>query len=179
MSKLDALRVAAAQAIERAFPIEEPPDDNAMRNDHCVECQETVARFAGKPWSHVTVSDLGGNPGPSLLTAVGFRYYLPAMMLRSIEARRDLDCFPDSVVGELSPPGNERSGHGGDRLAGFTMEQIAAILAFLLFLEACEKADSAGQDWPEDAIASFPTSRPLARAIKYWRGQLGERDEST
>ncbi len=64
-----------------------------MRNDHCSECQETVGRFMGKRWPEVSVSDLSGNPGPSLLTAPGFRYYLPVMMLRSVEARSELDCL--------------------------------------------------------------------------------------
>jgi hypothetical protein len=96
------------------------------------------------------------------------------MMLRSIEARRNLDCFPDSVVGELSPPGSKASPHRSDRLDGFDANQITAILDFLLFLEACEKADGAGADWPEDAIASVPTSRPLARAIAYWRARRRE-----
>ncbi|HZH14959.1 MAG TPA: DUF6714 family protein [Archangium sp.] len=176
MSHLEALRLAAAQVIREAFPAGEPPADQAMRNDHCSECQETVGRFAGKRWPEISVADLSGNPGPSLLTAAGFRYYLPAMMLRSMEARRDLDCFPESVIGELSPPGGKPSAHGKDRLSDFSTQQIQAILAFLMFLEASEKVDGAGTDWPEEAIASVPTSRPLARALQYWRGRLSEMD---
>ncbi len=159
-------------AIEDAFPVGPPPDDDAMRNDHCDECRGTVVRFAGKRWPDVSIADLSGNPGAMFLTATGFQYYLPAMMLRSIEAPTELDCFPDSVVGQLSPPGGKASAHDH----AFNANQVAAILAFLLAREASEQADGASADWPEEAVALVPVSRPLARAITHWRKRLG-RDE--
>ncbi len=176
MSRLETLRRAAVEAIEGAFPVGEPPSDHELRNDHCSECKETIGRFIGKRWPDVSVADLSGNPSPALLTAAGFRYYLPAMMLRSMEAKTRLDCFPDSVIAELSPPGGKLSARGKDRLRDFTDAQIHAILAFLMFLEAVEKAAWAGPDWPEDAIAAVPTDRPLSRAIKYWRGRASSRE---
>ena len=69
-------------------------------------------------------------PSPSLLTTAAFRYYLPAMMLRSMEGRRELDGLPRSLVSELSPAGGKPSEHSRDRLTGFTGSQALAILAF-------------------------------------------------
>src|SRR5688572_5049835 len=99
------LRKAAIAEIEAAFPVDPVPPVDAVTNDHCPECTEIAGRFFGKQWSQIMVSDLSGNPGPSLLTPAAFRYYLPAMMLRSMESPRELDCLPAALVGALSPPG--------------------------------------------------------------------------
>jgi hypothetical protein len=138
-----------------------------MRNDHCQECQEVVARFAGKTWPELSVDDLRGNPGPGLLTAVGFRYYLPAMMLRCMEARQELDCFPGGVIGQLS------QSRETDRLR-FTREQQKAILRFLYCMEMYEKIEWSEPDWPEEAIRSVPTEKSLARAIRLWSARVPE-----
>ncbi|MBX7112752.1 MAG: hypothetical protein K1X64_00360 [Myxococcaceae bacterium] len=172
MNDLNALKEIAVEAIRRAFPVGDAPPDALMRNDHCSECQETVDRFVGKRWPEIGVCDLAGNPGPSLLTAVGFRYYLPVMMLRAMEAPRELDCFPDSVIGELSPAGSKLNTHSGNRLNDFTADQVHAILAFLRFFESSEKVAAAKDDWPKEAIATIPISRPLSRALKYWQARL-------
>ena len=156
---------AARQAIEAAFPVEPLPTSEQIRNDHCQECRELAARFSVRPWTELTVADLSGNPSPSLLTAAAFRYYLPAMMLRSIEGRRELDCLPRSLVSELSPAGGKPSEKGRDRLTGFTDGQVLAILAFLRHFEASESAD---------LLDDKSGRRVIARAIKYWSGVAGE-----
>jgi hypothetical protein len=174
MSDLESLRLSVAEAIRSAFPVGEPPDVELMRNDHCPECQETVALFVGKPWPAVLAADLQGNPGPGFLTAAGFRYYLPAMMLRSVEAWQELDCFPDSVVGELAPAGGKPTPDHREKLTGFTSDQINAILSFLRFAETSEKFEWADLDWPEEAIQAVPVQRRITRGIKYWIGQLNK-----
>jgi hypothetical protein len=165
--ELDNLKRDAERAIRAAFPIGEAPSPDAMRNDHCPECSETTARFMGKPWSELVAEDLGGNPEPGCLTAIGFRYYLPAMMLLSLEHPRQLDCFPDGVTGQLSPKGSSLSPQDADRLK-FTQAQARAIVAFLRFLELFKKMEWSGPGWPDDAILSVPTERPLERAIDFW-----------
>jgi hypothetical protein len=159
------LRNAARQAIEAAFPVAPLPSPNQMRNDHCPECRELAARFSVRPWPELTLADLSGNPSLSLLTATAFRYYLPAMMLRSMEGGRELDCVPRSLVSELSPPGGKPSEHGRERLAGFTVTQAHAILAFLRHYEASES---------EQLLDDKSGRRVVARAIKYWSGLAGE-----
>ena len=156
---------AARQAIEAAFPASPLPTAEQIRNDHCPECRELAARFSGRPWPELTLADLSGNPSPSLLTTAAFRYYLPAMMLRSMEGRRELDCLPRSLVSELSPAGGEPSENSRDRLTGFTGSQVLAILAFLRHVEASES---------EEVLGDKSGRRVTARAIKYWSGLAGE-----
>ena len=160
---IDVLRTAAVAAIEGAFPVDPVPPVKQVWNHHCEECGETAMLFAGKKWPDIKVTDLLRNPSPSLLTPTAFRYYLPAMMLRSIEDLRALDCFPDSLVHQLSPPGGKLSEHARPRLTGFTGDQIEAIIAFLRYFEALQLEDD-----PDDEAGR----RGINRAVKYWRGQL-------
>ena len=159
------LRRAAQQAIEAAFPVEPLPAEDQLRNDHCPECREIAARFSVRAWPDLTAADLLGNPSPSLLTVASFRYYLPAMMIRSMERRRELDCFPGSLVSELSPTGGKPSEHARPKLTGFTHGQVLAILAFLRYFEASES---------ENLLRDEGARRGVARAIKYWSGLAGE-----
>ncbi len=156
---------AARHAIEAAFPVAPLPTAEQVLNDHCPECRELAARLSVRPWTELTVADLSGNPSPSLLTAAAFRYYLPAMMLRSIESRRELDCLPMSLVSELSPAGGKPSEHGRERLTGFTDGQVLAILAFLRHFEASES---------EELRDDKSGRRLISRAIKYWSGVAGD-----
>jgi len=170
---LDRLWQEAVRAIRAAFPEAEAPSPTAMRNDHCPECQETAARFAGKRWSAIAAGDLLGNPAPGALTAPGFRYYLPAIMLLSMEFPVELDCLPDGVIGELSPMGTSVSAKDAERLR-FTQAQSQAILAFLRFSELRKKLDWAQPDWPDEAILGVPTERPRERAIEFWSARASE-----
>ena len=61
---LEQLKEVAIASIKDAFPVESPPAPEEMRNDHCSECRETAARFAGKCWNEITAGDLVGNPSP-------------------------------------------------------------------------------------------------------------------
>jgi hypothetical protein len=158
------LREVARRAIEGAFPVEPLPAPEQVGSDHCPECRELAARFSVRPWPELGEAELKGNPSPSLLTAAAFRYYLPAMMLRSIEAPRELDSFPASLVSELSPAGGKPSEHARDRLSGFNRSQALAILAFLRHYEASEADD----------LLTTGARRVVARAIKYWSGVTGE-----
>jgi len=162
------LRTLAEGKIRTAFPLTPPPSTAEMRNDHCPECRETVARFAGKAWPALQVDDLRGNPAPSLLTPSGFRYYLPAMMLCSMQAPIELDCFPDSVISMLSPPRGRSTGAHADYIAGFTVEQAGAILAFLRFLEQLEREDWEAGSLAPESLLTMSTFKVLARALEYW-----------
>jgi hypothetical protein len=169
---LERLRRNAEEAIARAFPPTDPPSPAEMKNDHCPECRESVARLSGKAVHEVELKDLLGNPHPAVLTTAGFRYYLPVMMSLALRYPRELDCFPDSVIGELSPKGVV-VGAASDRLT-FTRPQAGAILAFLRFYEILRKVESCEPGWPDDAILAVPTDRPLERALRFWSGRVSE-----
>jgi hypothetical protein len=168
MTTLEDLRNAATRKIEEAFPEGVPPSADAMRNSHCCECEETTALFLGKRWARVAVSDLLHNPAPSLLTAAGFRYYLPAMMVRSMEAPRELDLFPDSVISLLSPPRGAMDDFYARRLEGFSRAQAEAIRAFLGVFERLQEDEWAGAGMTPEAFEDMPLTVQLKRAIDYW-----------
>jgi hypothetical protein len=163
---LHRLEETATANIRTAFAATAEPDRAEVQNDHCPECQETAGRFAGRRWEEITVATLLLYPKPSvaLLTPSAFRYYLPALMLRCIEAHRALDVLPDEIVGDLSPPNAKTAGRVDERSRDFSAAQVAAILAFLRVCEMREKIESGA----EEALEWAPVSKPLARAIRYW-----------
>jgi hypothetical protein len=151
--------------IRAAFASSEEPSPSKVENNHCPECQETAALFAGRRWDEVSVASLlNPRPSISLLTPAAFRYYVPALMLACIEAPRELDVVPDSLIGSLSPPNAKATGHTAERLS-FTRTQAGAVLAFLRVFELRQRIDS-GQ--AEDTLQRTLVTRPLARAIRYW-----------
>lgn len=159
-----ALEAEACAAIRAAFSRGDPPSAEEMRNDHCPECRETNAIFAGKRWQEITARDLAGNPPVSALTAQGFRYYLPALMVLCIEATTELDCVPMGVLDSLSPPNHKPSGKLAEASRSFDDDQTRAVRAFLAVLAAREKLDAQ----PPEAFDSTPPTRVLARAIAFW-----------
>jgi hypothetical protein len=161
------LEEEATASIRAAFASIAEPSPADMQNEHCPECKETSARFAGKRWEDITVATLLLSPKPSvgLLTPVALRYYLPALMVRRIEAPRTLDVMPDEVIGQLSPPNAKATGRTDERLRDFTAPQAAAILAFLRVFEMRERIENAAS---EETLEWAAGSKPLVRAIKYW-----------
>jgi hypothetical protein len=160
------LEEEATASIRAAFAAIRP-DPAEVRNEHCPECLETSARFAGERWEDITVATLLRAPRPSvsLLTPAAFRYYLPALMLGCIEAPLELDVMPDEVIGSLSPPNARATGWMDERLRDFTPAQAAAILSFLLVFEMREKIENAPS---EETLEWAPVRKPLARAIRFW-----------
>jgi hypothetical protein len=162
---LEELRRQAAAAIEAAFPVVPVVAASEVENDHCPECSATAAKLAGNPWPQLTKAHLAHDTSPHLLTAAAFRYYLPAMMLRSLEDTRELDDFRNALVGALSPSGGKPSEHDRPKLTGYTGAQVHAVLCFLRCYEASEAMDG-----ERDKVRQ----RVSARAIKYWSGLLAE-----
>jgi hypothetical protein len=158
------LEQRAETAIRAAFQSGDPPTSAELQADHCRECSETNAIFKCKRWEEVAAADLVGNPPVSLLTPAAFQYYLPALMLRTVEAPQQLDCLPAGVIGMLSAPNGKPSARLADLLRKLDEAQIAAVRAFLSVCEAREKLDRC----PPEAFASAPVSKPLARAIAFW-----------
>jgi hypothetical protein len=177
MSDATGIREQAMGTIRDAFPVDVAPPLDQLQNNHCLECSEVAATFSGKPWSEVSISDLDRNLGVPLMTPAAFRYYLPALMLRCMEARRELDTVPDAVVGRLAPRGGRLAASDADALAGFTRQQVLAILSFLRWSEAQEKLEWSKPGWSTEAVDAVPADKVLARAIRHWSRVLDESSE--
>ena len=121
------------QKITDAFAgVAQPPRD-ALFNNHCCECAETSAAYAGKPWMEVTLEDVLRGRETSLLTAAAWRYYLPAFMIWALREPVAVDVLQDNLVYQLGPP---HDGAGvpewfAERAVGFTQSQRQAICAYL------------------------------------------------
>ena len=153
------------QQIRDAFAnVPQPPAD-ALVNNHCCECAETSAAYAGKRWAEVSLEELLRGIEISLLTASAWRYYLPAFLIWTIRNPDAVGVLEDNLVFQLEPP---REGRGvpewfNERAPGFSPKQRRAIAAFLEWYRAREEA----------AYAPFGVDRPshVDRALKYWTGE--------
>ena len=121
------------QQISEAFADAQQPSYEALFNNHCCECAEVSAAYAGKGWTDVTLDDVLRGRETSLLTATAWQYYLPALMTWTIRAPDAVDVLEDNLVYQLEPP---REGQGvpewfEERAHGFTPQQRQAIVAFL------------------------------------------------
>lgn len=99
----------------------------------------------------------------------GFRFYLPAYMLFSVEDYEGADTIPESIVHSLTLPdaGTELYEFVRERLVLFGEEQRMAILLFLEYLE-----HSHAEDFTELCMGGWCSITPR-RAIERW-GKLIE-----
>lgn len=151
---------AVIQQIEAAFAGTELPPPDALVNNHCCECAEVSAAYAGKRWTEVTLEDVMRGREIALLTATAWRYYLPAFLIWTIREPKTVDVLQDNLEFQLAPPVD---GHGvpewfAQRAPGFSPAQRSAIAAFL--------------EWSrEQGEAVYPpgTMPPhVYSALKYW-----------
>lgn len=94
----------------------------------------------------------------------GFRFYLPAYMLFTIEDYEGADTIPESIVHSLTLPdaGTELYEFVRERLALFSEEQRTVILHFLECLERCHP-----EDFTDICVGGWCTATPR-RAIERW-----------
>lgn len=99
----------------------------------------------------------------------GFRFYLPAYMLFSVEDYEGADTIPESIVHSLTLPdaGTELYEFVRERLVLFSEEQRKAVLHFLEYLERCH-----AEDFTELCTGGWSSVTPR-RAIESW-GKLIE-----
>jgi hypothetical protein len=152
--------------IDRAFSDTPRPAREALSNDHCCECVEVSAAYAGKGWTDISLADVLAGRETALLSAVAWRYYLPAVMTWCIRAPDEVDVIQDNLVYQLEPPGEGRGVPEWftERATGFSDEQRAAIVAYLHSYRAREEAH-----W-----APAPPPRHVYNALAYWAANDGE-----
>ena len=124
---------AIVRQIQEAFAATELPPPETMINNHCCECADVSAAFAGKRWPEVTLDDVMRGREIALLTPAAWRYYLPAFLTWTIRAPETVDVLQDNLVYQLEPP---RDGQGvpewfNERAVDFSAEQRRAIVGFL------------------------------------------------
>lgn len=146
--------------IEAAFAGVDYPGRDALLHDHCCECAEVSAAFAGRRWAEITLDDVLAGRETALLNAAAWRYYLPAVMIWCVREPEAVDVIEDNLVSQLEPPGD---GLGvpewfNERATGFSPGQRAAIVAFLELYRARDVAR-----WPAGA-----RPRHVDRALAYW-----------
>lgn len=99
----------------------------------------------------------------------GFRFYLPAYMLFTIEDYDGADTIPESIVHSLTLPdaGTELYEFVRERLVLFSEEQRKAILHFLEYLERCH-----AEDFTDICVGDWCLPTPC-RAIERWWNRFG------
>jgi hypothetical protein len=146
--------------IREAFAATEQPPHDTLINNHCCECADVSAAFAGKRWTDVTLDDVMRGREIALLTAAAWRYYLPAFLIWTIREPKTVDVLQDNLEFQLAPP---VAGHGvpewfEQRAPGFSAPQRDAIAAFL--------------DWSRERgeAAYSPGTMPphVYNALRYW-----------
>lgn len=94
----------------------------------------------------------------------GFRFYLPAYMLFTIEDYDGADMIPESIVHSLTLPdaGTELYEFVRERLVLFSEKQRKAVLHFLEYLERCHAVD-----FTDICVDDWCSATPR-RAIERW-----------
>ena len=92
------------QSIINAFANTPHPGDRRLCNCDCEECQWEIALFKNKKWSRLNLDDFGaedGNASIQLLTAEAFHYFLPGLLLLSID-HPDAGWLVNQIVSRLT-----------------------------------------------------------------------------
>lgn len=131
----DALR----KAITDAFQEIPCPGDDRIVSHKCWECDEVAAKLKGTRWEEWV--DKPGElsmrgAGIFLLSAEGFRYFLPAFLIASLKDNSNF--ISDALLSALEDPNlaSIKSAHIDEnwyrrRMAGFSSKQLAAIRQYL------------------------------------------------
>ena len=151
---------AVIDRIREAFADTALPPHDTLINNHCCECADVSAAFAGKRWTEVTLDDVMRGREIALLTAAAWRYYLPAFLIWTIREPKIVDVLQDNLEFQLAPPVD---GHGvpewfAQRAPGFSTEQRSAIAAFLDW-----SRERAEEVWPPGTVPPH-----VYNALKFW-----------
>lgn len=91
-----------------------PPEEAAITDHSCDECDEITAYFAGKVWHEITnLGDLSYHADALFLFSnVAFHYYLPAYMCATLENPDAVGVVPDNIASsfrlEFGPASQDR-----------------------------------------------------------------------
>jgi GNAT superfamily N-acetyltransferase len=151
--------------ISDAFSGTPYPGRDALFNDHCCECAEVSAAYAGKPWTDIALDDVRAGRETALLTAAAWRYYLPAVMIWCLRAPDAVDVIQDNLVYQLEPPAGGRGVPQWfeERAIGFSEAQQAAITAYLHWYREFDRERGGDTEPPrhvDNALAHWTPREP-------------------
>lgn len=129
------------------------------------QIQEKFSRY--KNWQEVPRElILQERDALPLFEPQGFRFYLPAYMLFTIEDYVEADTIPESIVYSLTLPDAETELYEfvHERLVLFNEEQIKVILHFLEYLEMHH-----AEDFPDLGTGSWYMATPRRAIEKWWK----------
>jgi hypothetical protein len=132
---LDPYAVASAvEEIEAAFGGLAPPGDNALLHPQCRDDND-IAEFYGAPrWQDLPGDFLVRNyAAPSFFSPAGFRYYLPAFMVWSLQNAESPEYLAEATLRAFDPgvPGDPLHDFQASKFALFDAAQRRAVAAFL------------------------------------------------
>lgn len=143
-----------SQIVEAFKPAQQPKAEEISNERHCDECRGLAKALRNRKWYEVPPEIVDANHDKlPLLSPIAFRYFLPAYMLRSLDA-------PGGSTWQftfyaLTPKGTDWLLPNVELL---TKSQMEAIIAFLDFQTL--EFDEVG--WP------LATEKVLLRKIKVW-----------
>jgi hypothetical protein len=124
------------ETIEAAFANVPYPGDTNITPCRCRDCRAITAFFRGtRPGDHPLDSLQKHQMALSLFSAEALQYYLPAFLLRSLDAWEETCLVPFLITQQFLPskPGDDipSQQHRAKRQAIFTGPQRRAIVAYL------------------------------------------------
>lgn len=149
--------------VVRAFKGREKPRLSQIvydNSDYHLQCREGFDLFGGLKWEDVSLVEIQAQPeGLCFFSDLGFKYYLPAYLLRSIEAYKEVGIANEAIVGCISRPRDTQLFEFVQRrMVGFNEWEYSAIQAYLQEL----------LDNPEYPVNESQVTDAVA-ALDFWR----------
>jgi len=151
--------------LEKAFANRPYPGDDriAVKDDRYpdYEGHQIAAFFKGKDWRQVTLewllhgNQVDSHAALTFMTPEGFRYYLPAFLLMSLEPYSEVD---DSVMFNLTAPDpndTERLNWFHSRIDGLSADERAAVIFTLRCLAEKYDRENYPSNYAKEALESY------------------------
>ncbi len=85
--------------IRAAWPVTPYPGDHILSDCWCEECEADYRKLRGKSWKQVKLANFCGENGRIGLGPEAFAYYLPGILILSVQESDDFD--PCNVIGRF------------------------------------------------------------------------------
>ena len=148
--------------IQDAWSDAKHPGDIDTSADPGSEAMQVVSFFRGKAWKDITLEALRTYPGDAskclnYMSAVAFRYYIPAFMLMALDKYEDQGSSAEAWVIAASAVyslGTLSADLFKSRVAAFSVFQRKTIVEFLRFI-ACNCSEDYPMDEPQRAYVHW------------------------